>query len=407
MSAFLKKNPRLATLIKSDEALAPSVNKASSLLPGVIASTVGAAASLCSSGIASLDAVLGGGIPVGSAVLVHEDIPASKANFCWSGPVRCFLAECIAAAEADWTRKDGGWMAVVGHDISGILNSLPKATAETTSKPSTASVQSTAESMKIAWRYEGMKEFDSSLKKADTALAITQQIGHSFDLGRRFDELPKQMEERSFVMDLSDTECACTYKTAWSFIEGLVKGNQRFGLGRLVIGGLGSPGIWKCDCDSGCGPVWFTRMLSNLLQETESSHPCVCLLTIQSVFLNSSQFLTRQKLSSAGLPAWVAAVETLSDAVLELKPIDSLTFKSDSKSPLAREYDGFLIVRKPLRRPNSFRPSVPETQNLVFKIKRRRFVIEKFHLPPALNDAPEPTMCSSGIGSGQPHPLDF
>ena len=405
MSAFLKKNPRLASLVKSDESLAPSANKTSNSLPGIISSASGAAASLCSSGIPSMDAVLGGGLPVGSTLLIHEDIPASKANFCWSGPVRCFLAECIASAEMDWTRKDGGWMAVVGHDVSGLLQSLPKASVDQSISPSPPQISS--ESMKIAWRYEGMKEFDSSLKKADSALTAGQQIGHSFDLGRKFDGLPKQMEERCFVLDLNDGQSKCSFKAAWSFIEDLVRGNQRFGLGRLVIGSLGSPGAWTCDCGTSCGPVWFARRLTNLLQETEATHPCVCLMTVPSVFLNSSLLLARERTSSAGQPVWIASLENLADAVFELKPIESLTFKSEPKSLLAREYDGFLIVKKPMRRPNSFRPSLPETKNLVFKIRRRRFVIEKFHLPPTLNDAPESTLCSSSSGSGKPHPLDF
>ncbi len=411
MSAFLKKNPRLASLVKSDEALAPTANKSSTLLPGVISSTSGAAASLCSTGIPSMDAVLGGGLPLGSTVLVHEDIPASKANFCWSGPVRCFLAECIATSESDWTRKDGGWMAVVGYDVSSLLKSLPKATVEQpSSNTSSSSSSPSSQSMKIAWRYEGMKEFDSSLKKTDTfSLSSGQLIGHSFDLGRKFDGLPKQLDDRSFVLDLKDVKTAgCSYKASWNFIEQLVRNNQRFGLGRIVVGSLGTPGVWTCECEAVCGPVWFTRKLTNFLQETEASHPCVCLMTVQFVFLNSSHLLfNRGKLSAAELPVWIAAVEALADTVLELKPIDSFTFKSEPKSPLAREYDGFLIVKKPMRRPNSFRPSLPETQNLVFKIRRRRFVIEKFHLPPTLNDAPEASLCPSSSGSGKPHPLDF
>lgn len=405
MSAFLRKNPRLEAVARSDESLAPSVNKSASLTPGLFPASFGASASICSTGIPSLNAVFGGGLPAGTVLTIHEDVPASKANFCWSGPVRCFMAECIATSQEDLTRKTGGWMAVVGHDISGLLKTLPKATAEPV-----ASEQPKADptgDMKIAWRYQGLKKFDSSLQKVDVSLSSGQIIGHSFDLGRKHEEIPKQLEERTFQLELDTFHGPCSYKHCWAFLESLIKANQRFGLGRIVIGSLGAPGFWRCSCEKGCGPTWLLQKFSNLLQETEASHPCVCLVTIPSVFLNSPLITNLQKQSSSTLPTWIAAVENVSDAVLELKPVDSLSFKSEPKSTLARELDGFLIVKKPLRRPNSLRPFLPETQNLVFKIRRRRFVIEKFHLPPALEDAPAASLCASSSGTTVPHPLDF
>lgn len=405
MSAFLRKNPRLEAVARSDESLAPSVNKSASLTPGLFPATFGAAANICSTGIPSLNAVLGGGLPAGTVLTVHEDVPASKANFCWSGPVRCFLAECIATSEEDWTRKNGGWMAVVGHDISGLLKTLPKATTEPTSSEQLKTALSN--DMKIAWRYQGMKEFDSSLQKIDVSLSSGQLIGHSFDLGRKHTDIPKQMGERTFQLELDNYDGPCSYKHCWTFLETLIRTNQRFGLGRIVIGSLGAPGFWRCSCEKTCGPTWLMQKLTNLLQETETSHPCVCLVTLPSVFLNNPLITSCQKQSTSTLPAWIAAVENISDAVLELKPVDSLSFKSEPKSTLSREFDGFLIVKKPLRRPNSLQPFLPETQNLVFKIRRRRFIIEKFHLPPALENAPASSLCGSSPGTGAPHPLDF
>ena len=156
MSSFIKKNPRLSGVLKSDETVQSVPVKTGT--PGLSPSLTGASSLLASTGIPDLDICLGGGLPPASLLTAFEDFPASKANFTWSGIVRCFLAEGVATASSDWSRKDGGWIAIVGHDISGILSSLPKPEIPSTSTSSSSS--SAEDGMKIAWRYEGMKEFD-------------------------------------------------------------------------------------------------------------------------------------------------------------------------------------------------------------------------------------------------------
>ncbi len=426
MSSFLKKNPRLSGIIKSDENVQSVSNKTGT--PGLTHSLTGASTLLASTGIPDLDVCLGGGVPPSSLVTVFEDFPASKANYTWTGIVRCFLAEGVATASTDWTRKDGGWVAIAGHDISGILVSLPKPEAAGTSTSTNDSKQSnnpSEEVMKIAWRYEGMKEFDSNLKRSFSALSSSSEktLGHTFDLGRKHEGIPKQLHEtsRALQLDLNNPENTCDYQRTWNFVKEAIQTNQRSGLGRIVIGSLGVPGIWKCSCNQKniCGPSWLMRNISNHIQEIESSQPCIVLVTIPTAYLADNLVIPGiQQSTSSTLPTWTAAVENVSDAVIELKPLAGLTFKSQSssaKSLLTREYDGFLVIRKALRRPNSFKPFIPETSNLAFKIKRRRFGIEKFHLPPSIDGeaASEPTsLCASSKGATNlstksSHPLDF
>lgn len=420
MSSFIKKNPRLSGIIKSDDNIQSVPNKTG--IPGLTPSLTGASTLLASSGISDLDVCLGGGIPAGSLITLFEDFPASKANYSWAGMVRCFLAEGVATASTDWTRKDGGWVAIVGHDISGILASLPKPELSSVKE----SNESTSDSMKIAWRYEGMKEFDSNLKRPISALTSSSEksLGHTFDLGRKHDGIPKQFQERALELDLSvkdQDQPICDYKRTWKFIQDALQTNQRSGLGRIVVGSLGLVGLWKCTCATSCGPSWLVRRISNHLQDIESSHPCLVLVTIPSTYLIEKlvipNIIDNNSNNSTAHPAWVSAVENVSDAVIELKPLAGLTFKSQNtksnKSLLTREYDGFLIIRKALRRPNSFKAFIPETSNLAFKVKRRRFVIEKFHLPPSIDesDAIQTTSpCSSsskGPSTSTSNPLDF
>lgn len=399
--SFVKKNPRLATLLRTEEHLPTNQSPAATTHPlGACPTTSGAPALLCSTGIAGIDAVLGGGLPVASLLTVLEDIPASKANFTWTALVRCFLAETLASAASDWSRRDSGWIGLIGHDVAGLLESLPKATVESEpSRDDTASPD-----MKIAWRYQSLKECDSTVRRADSVLLPVTPLGHSFDLGRKHGELPKLMAERTLLIDLARLDAPCAYQAVWTAINDAVRKNQRFGLGRLVVGSLGAPGYWNCTCDTAqCGPVWLMRRVSHLIQETETTHPVVVLATIPAAHLSTQSILMHGTEHTP--PSWTAAVENVSDAVLELKPLAGITRKSDpvGGNSLLRDYDGFLVLRKPLRRTSSLRPILPETQNLAFKIKRRRFVVEKFHLPPSLDDT---AGCSSS-GNLTSKSLDF
>ena len=435
MSSFLKKNPRLSGIIKSDENIQNVSNKTGT--PGLTPSLTGASTLLASTGIPDLDVCLGGGLPAASLLTVFEDFPASKANFTWTGIVRCFLAEGLATAAIDWSRKDGGWVAIIGHDISGILASLPKPETSNSShsisnsNSSSSSSTTSEEGMKIAWRYEGMKEFDSNLKRPISALASSAEktLGHTFDLGRKHEGIPKQLQEthRALQLELKDSDAPCDYQRTWNFVKESIQTNQRSGLGRIVIGCLGVPGIWSCSCNSravSCGPAWLIKTISNYIQEIEASHPCLLLVTIPTAYLVDNLVIPGiQPGNSNILPTWLAAIENVSDAVIELKPLAGLTFKSQNsltRNLLTREYDGFLLIRKALRRPNSFKPFIPETFNLAFKIKRRRFCIEKFHLPPSIDGestAEATSLCSSSKGATttnsrqlttkSSHPLEF
>lgn len=425
MSSFIKKNPRLSGIIKSDESVAPNKPEPTGI-PGTTPSLTGASSLLASTGIPDLDVCLGGGLPPGCLLTAFEDFPASKANYTWAAIVRCFLAECYATASTDWNRKDGGWVAIVGHDISGILSSLPKPElsnskdhniqSTSTSSSSSTITANDSSSMKIAWRYEGMKEFDSNLKRPISALSGNEKtLGHTFDLGRKHESIPKQLLEsnRALQLDLNNSNESCDYKRAWEFLNQAILNNQRSGLGRIVIGSLGAPGLWKCSCsEDACGPAWLVRKLSNQIEET----CCIALVTIPTTYLVNKLVIPGISSESTGpalLPTWVSAVENVSDSVIELKPLAAITNKSAtaaSKNLLTREYDGFFVLRKYLRRPGSFKPFIPETSNLAFKIKRRRFGIEKFHLPPSIDSEPQQStsLCSSKANSSSTsHPLDF
>lgn len=105
---------------------------------------------LTSSGIASLDAFVGGGLPIGSLLLVYEDANCNLSD----SVLRCYFAEGVYSK----------------HDLCVValrndpLENLP--TKEDSLPPSDARVDEETEKMKIAWRYENLSSLDASAASA-------------------------------------------------------------------------------------------------------------------------------------------------------------------------------------------------------------------------------------------------
>ena len=96
---------------------------------------------LTSTGITSLDTFIGGGLPIGSLLMIYED----KNSYLSDSILRCYLSEgvydkhdlCVAALRTDPT------------------DNLP-------SKEENITIEQENEKMKIAWRYENLSSIDSS-----------------------------------------------------------------------------------------------------------------------------------------------------------------------------------------------------------------------------------------------------
>ncbi|KAH9499954.1 Elongator subunit elp4 [Bulinus truncatus] len=81
----------------------------------------------------------------------------------------------------------------------------------------------------------------------------------------------------------------------------------------------------------------------------------------------------------------------LCDTVVKL---DSFAGSDREKNPAFKEYHGLLHVRQ-LPRLNSFIPAQSETTDLAFKLKRKKFTVEKLHLPPELSETVSRSQSSS------------
>lgn len=71
-------------------------------------------------------------------------------------------------------------------------------------------------------------------------------------------------------------------------------------------------------------------------------------------------------------------IHHLVDACIKL---DSFAGTNRESNPSLRDYHGLFYMPK-LSSVNTLAPYVPPTLDLAFKLKRKKFVIEKLHLPP-------------------------
>jgi elongator complex protein 4 len=407
MSAFIRKNPRLSGIVQAEqsrprnEALgSPEASSSSpSTLPGCAPAVSGSPCVLASTGITSLDAVLGGGLPLGNILTIFEDFPAGSqhANFAWTAVARAFLAEGYAAMCSDWNRLEGGWLGLVSccdaeDTLEALLASLPRKDSKNAEQKVG---EETDSEIKIAWRYQAMDDFD---RRPGTELRGQTGLGHSFDLGRKIGaQAAKTIIEKGRVFLCNPEREAkaqvCIYHLLLRGLETAASKHSAHGLGRILIDSFTAPGaVYHPDLhcgDANClGPAKFVLQLSRLVEQK----PIIVLLTIPASY-HCSQSLGTPAIH----PNWIKAIGRCSSAVLELKAFERRF----------GDFDGSLHIHKPLCRPLVFRPCILDTSSLGFRLKRRHFVIEKFYLPPDIENGDQASGCPSSNDASRTGPLDF
>nr|XP_014431908.1 elongator complex protein 4 isoform X3 [Pelodiscus sinensis] len=140
---------------------------------------------LLSSGLPSLDCVLGGGLAVGTLLLIGED----KYNIYSSLLFKYFLAEGIVCGH-------NLFVASAKEDPADILKELPAPILDDVHKKqldeeesAVISKQESRESMKIAWRYQ-------NLPKMEVSPAVSARFGHYYDLSKTLS--PELLQSRKW-----------------------------------------------------------------------------------------------------------------------------------------------------------------------------------------------------------------
>ncbi|XP_061078289.1 elongator complex protein 4 isoform X2 [Conger conger] len=130
---------------------------------------------IVSTGVTSLDYVIGGGLAVGTLLLIEEDKYDSYSRML----LKYFLAEGVVCGHSLY-------IASAREPPDEILQELPAPILDDIASPRSEEAQGKLgdpdgqDSMKIAWRYQ-------NLPKVQTALASSSRFGHYYDVSKAMD----------------------------------------------------------------------------------------------------------------------------------------------------------------------------------------------------------------------------
>ena len=146
------------------------------------------AAPLLSTGLTSLDDLLGGGLPLSTSLLIESDSPTSYAELL----LRYWIAqglECGQEVIVVASGLDGGPRAVVDA-LMEVDGGRPDAGADSSSAASTAGMsrqdvqedeeekrqeENLKEQLKIAFRYEGLRQHQTTIESSSTSVLSRQK----------------------------------------------------------------------------------------------------------------------------------------------------------------------------------------------------------------------------------------
>lgn len=178
---------------------------------------------LLSTGVASVDDVLGGGCPTGSILLVEEDRDTSYAKLLikyWIAQGLCCPNQQVLLASSGLDQPPDEIIAKLPYSDDAIAAQASTSSSRASASNSTSgggltddedenmAGSSSKSSMKIAFRYEGMKKFETSVKSSptigDTAAPVYCSV---FDLTKTMD-ISDNARNRIATVDVEEKEDA-------------------------------------------------------------------------------------------------------------------------------------------------------------------------------------------------------
>eukprot|EP00035_Acanthoeca_spectabilis_P011433 m.201590 g.201590 ORF g.201590 m.201590 type:complete len:415 (+) comp15347_c0_seq1:276-1520(+) len=354
---------------------------------------------LVSTGVQSLDALLGGGVAVGATVLLQEDTHKMYSRTV----LKLFLSEGLACGhalglasadrdpagvmrtlypEADRTDRKGSTTTTsaapagtAARPLAATVGQAGPAASATTSQPPKAGG---SESLSIAWRYRNVNQ-------------VSTEIGTSGGLGRDFDVSKSVPPENIAAANVLTVDVRTVSReadgvdatldspsallpphaavlaevTAWLApfaVQRPTAPSEQRTVARVVVESLGSP-LWSADGEELVSTIRLLHRLRALARQAFA----VLLVTVPGEIV---------------APDPLRRCVHLSDAAVGL---EAFAGTPNEHSPLLKEYHGFVHVLK-LPRLNTLTPYYPDTLDLAFKLRRKKFVIERIHLPPDLSE---------------------
>ncbi|CRK87365.1 CLUMA_CG001167, isoform A [Clunio marinus] len=316
-----------------------------------------------SSGCDSLDFVLGGGLEISSLFLVGEDKYARHSNIL----TRLFLADGFHHGHKIY-------FANIDNDPREIMKTIPPGTVqakEISSEPS-------ENDLRIAFRYQALPKIDSVQRGSQPSV--------NYDLSKKVDKEVIQNNSdityRSFfdAKQRREESDQTFFDIVIKDVKKIAKENHENVL-RVCISALGSP-LWYSQTFS----EEILRFLVQLKSLARYNENIVCFLTMPVYLLNviDDQLIYR--------------IRKLVDCNIDLESFDNVDKQTNA---VFKQYHGLLHVKK-LQTLSAHQSHKPESFDLAFKLKSHRFLIEKLHLPPELEEtasskAPTMSCATSGV----------
>ncbi|EAU92903.2 hypothetical protein CC1G_03690 [Coprinopsis cinerea okayama7 len=358
MSSFKRKNPAKTKAVS---------------YPGTRVSPASSSTINVSTGISSLDDILGGGLPLScSLVVAAPDLHSSYGELVQ----KYFIAEGLATGQRVY---------IVDNDPEGFVDDVmwfPKST--TPKKVDEKSGGSDEEEeggaggkVKIAWRYEQMKQFQTTVS---TPSQTSENYCHIFDLTSR---VPRAMVEDSRgsgklkCLKPSSSLTHSAISTFFGDLENTLKEDSSLPV-RICVPSLGSSLAWG---DLSAQEILlFLNQLRRLLRK----YPYACASTTLSPHLSVDQW---------GGPGWLQKVGWSADGFLSMAafpadPALSSMFPSHhgmvrlyslpSPNTLVSPSDRFSALRGLASSSSAFGGT--GENNLAFKCTRKRLIFETLHL---------------------------
>ncbi|KAJ4318134.1 Elongator subunit elp4 [Neodidymelliopsis sp. IMI 364377] len=344
-----------------------------------------------STGTPSLDGILAGhaGLPLGSSVLIEESGTTDYAG----ALLRFYAAEGVVQGHRVHVVGMGE---VWGRELPG--------KSEDRGEEKRRESKERAEKMKIAWRYEGLGQFESArgpqrVQGQGENAEETMVFCHVFDLAKRL-TLPVGTAVNYIAIPRSTTAATTPFMSILQNVQQQLASSPAHTIHRLVIPSLLSPALYPPTSSHPHSILQFLHGLRALLRQHPTRLTAVLTLPL-SLYPRSS-----------GLVRWM---EILSDGVLELSPFPyshaQMLAQSAGTTKDEEKPQGMFAVHKlPVFHEKGGGSGAEDLgEDMAFTLSRRKFVIAKFSLPPLEGDteAQEAAVREAAGGSAMPKKADL
>uniref|UniRef100_T1JA61 Elongator complex protein 4 n=1 Tax=Strigamia maritima TaxID=126957 RepID=T1JA61_STRMM len=321
---------------------------------------------LTSTGVPSIDSLVGC-IPIGTILLLEEDKYQNYSQMI----MKYFLSEGIECGHDIY-------FASGDVDVDTFVKQLPSAIPR---KDVQENNSFSGNELKIAWRYE--KNYDQTTFK-------------KFSLGRNFDTTKAIPSEKLVkcnittfdALDEHEKTKSCVFNQLFTKIKSKLTESGYTAIAlermpskimRIAISGMASP-QWSAQ-NNQLSLIQFIYKLRYLLR----SSLAVCLITVPTISWEDSSFISRMR--------------HVCDTVIRL---ESFAASDKETNPLYKDFHGLIKIEKLPRLNSLVCRSHEDIRDLAFKLRKKKFSVEKLHLPPLDSEEPRvQNFCSSKPGGNK------